>query len=146
MAAFSSRRSPWIFHGPARCRRYRPSRPSAGPAIVRYSPPIFAPFGVARAQACVMTRSPALSSSAHTGAPSEHANRAQAIAAKASFLICIVASFFGVSAHEVSGGMQRTEDADHGEDREPQRNLDQRIARQNAKRILPHSLQLNRRP
>lgn len=40
----------------------------------------------------------------------------------------------------MSGGMQRAQHADHGEDREPQNNLDQCIARDGAKRILPRLL------
>src|ERR1700722_5324538 len=37
-------------------------------SMVRYQPPILAPFGVGRAQACVITGSPALTSCACAGA------------------------------------------------------------------------------
>jgi hypothetical protein len=46
----------------------------------------------------------------------------------------------------MSGGMQRTEHADDGEDRERQSNLDPCIARESAKRILPRLVGRQREP
>ncbi len=57
-------------------------------SMVRKPPPILAPPGVARVQACVITRSPALTSSARAGARGETGNQNCGRKSRLSFFSC----------------------------------------------------------
>src|ERR1700736_2780561 len=132
------------------------SRSGAGPLfwMVRYPPPILAPPGVARLQACVITRSPALTSSARSGLARTFAIRKAHVAARATDInpgcvigIALVLLLLFVLVHEVSGGMQRAEQPDDGENCKPERDLDGAVARELTERIrLSHGGGWQREP
>src|ERR1700730_5087075 len=93
-------------------------------SMVRKPPPVLAPPGVARVQACVITRSPALTSSARTEGAAR--NKAETRAPRTHRLTEVSVKFATfillflrlVSFHEMSSRMQRAKQAYDHEDQQ----------------------------
>src|SRR5689334_19265855 len=101
-------------------------------SMVRKPPPVLAPPGVARLQAWLMTRSPALTSSARAGVASRQLTMAASMARPVSEMRLLMFIAYSSSRRNlgVYQGMLEAERAHDGEHGKAQRKLDAAVSRQ----------------